>query len=151
MLTYDFEASVGYWLTIATQSYHRAVTEEMAPHGITYRQALVLYWLVLKGEMSQAELANKMMVEPPTLVGILDRMERDGWITRNGCPNDRRRKIIRPTAAAEPVWEKITESGRRVREQATQNLTEREFITLRDLLQRVHVNLESPAPVESVT
>ena len=90
-------------MTIATQAYHRAVSLEVAPHGITYRQSLVLAWLAVEGELSQAELAAMMMVEPPTLVGILDRMERDGWITRNGCPADRRKKLIRPTAAAEPV------------------------------------------------
>jgi MarR family transcriptional regulator for hemolysin len=151
VLTYDFEESVGYWLTIATQSFHRAIGEEMAPHGITFRQSYVLFLLVLHGEMSQAELAAKMMVEPPTLVGILDRMERDGWITRNSCPTDRRKKIIRPTAAAEPIWEKITESGRRVRMQAIHGLTDREFETLRQLLRRVHKNLESLTPVESIT
>jgi MarR family transcriptional regulator for hemolysin len=148
VLTYDFEESVGYWLTIAAQSYHRAVGDMMAPHGITFRQAYVLYWLVLHGEMSQAELAGKLMVEPPTLVGILDRMERDGWITRNACPNDRRKKIIRPTAAAEPVWEKITDSGRRARAQAMAGMTDREFETLRQLLRRVHANLESTASAE---
>ena len=142
MLNYDFEESIGYWLTLSTQAFHRAVSEEVAPHGITYRQSLVLAWLVLEGELSQAELANKMMVEPPTLVGILDRMERDGWITRNSCPSDRRKKLIRATTAAEPVWEKIAEGGRRVRARATAGLSEQELDTLKQLLIRVNRNLE---------
>ena len=155
MLNYDFEESIGYWLTMATQSFHRSVSEEVAPHGITYRQSQVLAWLVIEGELSQAELATKMLVEPPTLVGILDRMERDGWITRNGCPTDRRKKLIRATAAAEPVWEKIAECGRRVRGQATANFTAAEVETLKELLGRVQANLESRQaldnPVESLT
>jgi MarR family transcriptional regulator for hemolysin len=139
-------------MTIATQAYHRAVSEEVAPHGITYRQSLVLAWLAAEGELSQAELASKMLVEPPTLVGILDRMERDGWITRNGCPSDRRKKLIRATSAAEPVWEKIAECARRVRASASEGLTERQLETLKQLLGRVHQNLESQyAPVESLT
>jgi hypothetical protein len=40
MLRYDFEESIGYWLTLSTQAFHRAVSEEVAPHGITYRQAV---------------------------------------------------------------------------------------------------------------
>lgn len=143
MLVYDFDESVGYWLTMATQAFHRAVSEEVAPYGITYRQSLVLAWLALEGELSQAELATKMMVEPPTLVGILDRMERDGWITRNGCPSDRRKKLIRATSAAEPVWEKIAEGGRRVRARATAGLSDEELETLKQLLGRVNQNLES--------
>jgi len=156
VLNYDFEESVGYWLTLATQAFHRAVSDEVAPHGITYRQSQVLAWLVLEGELSQAELANKMMVEPPTLVGILDRMERDGWITRNSCPSDRRKKLIRATTAAEPVWEKIAEGGRRVRASATAGLTDQELETLKLLLGRVNRNLEqqsarSSKPIETLT
>jgi MarR family transcriptional regulator, transcriptional regulator for hemolysin len=156
VLVYDFEDSVGYWLTLATQAFHRAVSDEVAPHGITYRQSLVLAWLVIEGELSQAELATKMMVEPPTLVGILDRMERDGWITRNSCPSDRRKNLIRATKAAEPVWEKIAEGGRRVRSRATAGLSKEELETLKQLLCRVNQNLESDTaaveqPIETLT
>jgi MarR family transcriptional regulator for hemolysin len=156
LLEYDFEQSVGYWLTLAWQSFHRALGEEVAPHGITHRQSVVLAWLALEGELSQAELATKMMVEPPTLVGILDRMERDGWITRNNCAADRRKKIVRATAAAEPVWEKIAESGRRVRARATDGFSDDELETLKQLLDRVNRNLESQLspterPLESLT
>lgn len=143
MLQYDFEHSIGYWLTLATQSFHRAVSEEIAPHGITYRQSQVLAWLVIEGELSQAELACKMMVEPPTLVGILDRMERDGWITRNSCPTDRRKKLIRATDAADPAWEKIAECGRRVRAEATAGFDAEEVKTLNQQLGRILHNLEA--------
>ena len=142
VLDYDFEQSIGYWLTMTTQAYHRAVTEELAPHGITYRQSMVLGWLALEGELSQTELAAKMMVEPPTLVGILDRMERDGWISRHNCPSDRRKKLIRANPAAEPVWEKIVECAMRVRERATAGLSERQLATLKKLLRRVQQNLK---------
>lgn len=153
MLHQDFEQSVGYWLTVVTQAYHRAISDELAPHGITYRQSMVLGWLALEGELSQTELASKMMVEPPTLVGILDRMERDGWITRHGCPNDRRKNLIRANPGAEPVWEKIVECALRVRAEATAGMSEQELDTLKKLLKRMRQNIEaretSPAVVES--
>ena len=149
MLEYDFDESIGYWLTVTTQAMQRVLTEELAPHGITYRQAQVLAWLAVSGELSQAELAAKMLVEPPTLVGILDRMERDGWITRNTCSEDRRKKLVRPTAAAEPAWEKFTECARRVRARATQGLSNDEVETLKRLLGQVFHNVESrPEAVE---
>lgn len=141
-LHFHFEESLGYWLTLATQAYHRAVVEELAPHGITYRQSMVLGWLALEGELTQAELAAKMMVEPPTLVGILDRMERDGWISRHHCPGDRRKNLIRANPAAEPAWEKIVECAARVRAQATAGLSERQLTTLKKLLGRVQQNLK---------
>lgn len=144
-MDYDFNQSIGYWLTLATQAYHRAVCEELAPHGITYRQSMVLGWLAIEGELSQTELANRMMVEPPTLVGILDRMERDGWIARHDCPADRRKKLIRAEPAAEPAWQKIVECALRVRETAIDGLSAAQLATLLTLLQQVHENLARPA------
>jgi MarR family transcriptional regulator for hemolysin len=147
MLHYDFEESIGAWLTLATQTYHRAVSDELAPHGITYRQSMVLGWLALEGDLSQTELAAKMMVEPPTLVGILDRMERDGWITRHNCPGDRRKKIIRANPAAEPVWQRIVECALRVRQRAIEGFNDRELAELKRLLFRVQQNLKNQAGI----
>lgn len=150
MLYVDFEQSIGYWLTLTTQAYHRAISEELAPHGITYRQSMVLGWLALEGDLSQTQLAAKMLVEPPTLVGILDRMERDGWITRHGCPGDRRKKIIRANTAAEPVWKKIVECAARVRARATHGLSDRQLGTLKRLLRRVGNNVKSRETADSL-
>ena len=148
---YDFEQSVGFWLTLTTQTYHRAICDELAPHGITYRQSMVLGWLALEGELSQTELANKMMIEPPTLVGILDRMERDCWIARHDCPADRRKKIIRADPAAEPVWEKIVNCAVRIRRRATEGLSERQLATLRKLLNKIQSNLQQTGSVRSTS
>ncbi|MEX2170026.1 MAG: MarR family transcriptional regulator [Pirellulales bacterium] len=149
MLQYDFENSVGYWICLAQQSHQRALNDELAPHGITFRQAQVLGCLVLDSELTQSELANRLSIEPPTLVGILDRMERDGWIARHSCPDDRRKKLIRPTAAAEPVWAKIAACGLAVRAQATDGLSERQVTILKKLLAKVRKNLTTPAIVGS--
>jgi MarR family transcriptional regulator for hemolysin len=138
---YHFENSVGYWLTMATQAYHRAVADELAPHGITFRQAQVLGWLALEGDLSQSDLAQRMMVEPPTLVSILDRMERDGWIGRRACRSDRRRKFVQLNAAAEPGWDRVLESARRIRAQATEGLSQQQVETLKKLLRVVHQNV----------
>jgi MarR family transcriptional regulator for hemolysin len=117
------------------------VADELAPQGITFRQAQVLGWLALEGDLSQTELAQRMMVEPPTLVSILDRMERDGWISRRPCRSDRRRKYVQLNAAAEPSWDRVLESARRIRAQATTGLSPRQTKTLKKLLRVVQQNL----------
>jgi MarR family transcriptional regulator, transcriptional regulator for hemolysin len=149
-LEYDFHQSVGYWLTLTTQAYHRAVCDELAPHGITYRQLQVICWLKTEGDLSQTELAAKMLVEPPTLVGILDRMERDGWITRHNCPSDRRKKLIRVNSAVEPVWDTIMSYAARVRARATEGLSEEQKEILMGFLQHIQSNLEVRNSVETV-
>lgn len=144
MLDYEFEESIGYWVCMTSHLMERALNEELAPQGITFRQFQVLGWLALRGGMSQTELAERMSIEPPTLVGILDRMEREGWISREGCPDDRRRKIIKAQTKAEPVWSKMVASARRVRARATQGLDEHQVQTLKDLLAQVQENLNAP-------
>lgn len=141
MLEYEFEESIGYWICMTSHLMERALNEELAPQGITFRQFQVLGWLALKGGMSQIELAEQMNIEPPTLVGILDRMEREGWISRESCPDDRRRKIIRAQTLAEPVWSKMVASARHIRARATQGMDEHQVQMLMQLLGQVQENL----------
>jgi len=147
VIQYDFENSIGYWLTLAHQALHRALNEELAPTGITYRQSQVIAWLALEGELTLSELAAKMLIEPPTLVGIVDRMESFGWIVRIGCDEDRRRKLLRLTPEAEPVWEQMVECCLRVRGKATTGLTPEQVTLLKDLLKQLHENLAPESAV----
>lgn len=150
MLSYDFHESLGYWLIMAQQAYTRAFTAQIAPHGITFRQAEVLGWLSLEGPLSQADLATRMFIEPPGLVGVLDRMEASGLIERRNDPNDRRKNLIHPLAAAEEVWEKLAQCGRYVREQARRGMTDEEVETLKRLLNRLRENVATLEPLEEV-
>ncbi|MCA9198119.1 MAG: MarR family transcriptional regulator [Planctomycetales bacterium] len=140
-LNYDFEASIGYWIVLTSQAFQKALTDELQPHGLTYRQSQVLGWLVIDGELSQVELANRMMIEPATLVGVLDRMERDSLIRRCSSTGDRRRKVIRLTPQSSGVWEKVVQCAKRIRQQATQGLSDRQLAALIKSLRIVLNNL----------
>jgi len=145
VLEYDFENSVGFWICQTSHALQRAFNEELAPQGVTYRQAQVFGCLALEGQLSQTDLAERMGIEPPTLVGILDRMERDGWIRRDGDKTDRRRKFIQATPAAKPVWTKIVAVAKRVRSRATRGMTAAQLAQLKKLLTQVQANLAEAA------
>lgn len=145
VLQYDFEGSLGFWICSTAHAMRRALNTELERQGITYRQWEVLCWIALEGELSQAELAEKMGIEAPTLVGILDRMERDGWLDRYGCPNDRRRKRIRTTEKAETVWARMVECAAKVRSQAREGLSQDELDTLKTICERIRANFEQPS------
>ena len=66
LLTHDFEDSVGYFICQASRAFERAMNDELAPRGITYRQAQVLWLLAHEGSLSQTDLAERMHIEPPT-------------------------------------------------------------------------------------
>ena len=148
MRPYDFENSVGYWVIRTAHALERALNEELAPHGITASQSQVLGWLALEGELTQTELAERMRVEAPTLAGILDRMERDGWVERRLAPDDRRRKLVRPTPQVEPVWSKIIQCGLALRARATAGIDPDDLTTTFQTLAAIQANLRAAAAVQ---
>lgn len=148
MLEHDFQSSVGYWLCTAAHAMQRALNEELAPLGITFRQWQVLAWLAIEGALAQNELAERMQIEPATLVTVLDRMEQRGWILRAPCPGDRRKKLVRATAAAEPIWQSSIACARKVREEAVKDFSPKEFEQLLGYLRRIQANLGALAARE---
>lgn len=142
MLEYDFQSSIGYWICVSARLFQRAMNEELEAQGITFRQCQVLGALACDGPLTQVELAERMTIEPPTLVAVLDRMERDGLIERVACPGDRRKKRVRPLPKARPMWKKIVAVAEKVRSRAAEGLKPDELDTLRRLLAAVQSNLE---------
>jgi DNA-binding MarR family transcriptional regulator len=47
------------------------------------------------GPLSPSALARRAGLHPATLTGVLDRLERTGWITRERDPADRRAVLVR--------------------------------------------------------
>jgi len=143
MLEYDFDTSVGYWVFATAHALVCSMNEELSQHGITSRQWEVLACISHEGELSQTELAERMFIEAPTLVGVLDRMERDGWIQRVTDETDRRRKLIRPTEQAGEQWARMVACGLQVRARATRGLTEDQMQQVRETLKTMCVNMNA--------
>lgn len=143
MLEYDFDTSVGYWVFATAHALVCSMNEELTQHGITSRQWEVLACISHEGELSQTELAERMFIEAPTLVGVLDRMERDGWIVRVTDETDRRRKLIRPTERAGKQWERMVACGLQVRARATRGLSDEQMQQVRETLKIMCVNMNA--------
>ena len=144
MVRYDFEDSVGCWICTTAHAMRRAFSARLSEDGMTLRQWEVLAWLSCDGEVSQAELAECLGIEPHTLAGVLRRMERDGWLKRTSCTEDRRRNKLRPTAKAEEVWQRSLEHCHAVRAQAVAGFTPAEISLLKKLCGDIRHNLAMP-------
>lgn len=57
--------------------------------------------------MSQRALADLVGVEGPSMVSMLDRLERDGFVTRAPSPLDRRVKLVHLTDAGKTVYGEV--------------------------------------------
>lgn len=76
----------------------RRVTKHQAREiGLTGPQVSTLKILEVVGELSLTELSERMSARNSTVTGIVDRMERDGLVSRERSSTDRRVVIIRAT------------------------------------------------------
>ncbi|WP_218011095.1 MarR family transcriptional regulator [Herbidospora mongoliensis] len=55
-----------------------------------------LYLISRHGPMTPSALAKLTGLHPATMTGVLDRLEKSGWIARERDPQDRRAVLIRP-------------------------------------------------------
>lgn len=142
MLDYDFDQSVGYWLTMATQSIRRVLSQRLAAQNLTLRQWEVLVWLARSPDMSQSQLADCMGIEPPTLAGVVNRMERDGWLVKTNCDEDRRRCRLHPTPKSEEIWKGSISVAHAVRAQAVVGISPDDILALKRICETIRENLE---------
>jgi len=119
--------------------------------GLTLPQCKVLAWLHRNEGVSQIQLAEMTDTDPMTLVRILDRMEKDGWIERRAHETDRRARKLFLRKAALPLVNRIWEVADRARAEALAGLSARERETLMSLLERVHANLAELVKKETVS
>jgi DNA-binding MarR family transcriptional regulator len=114
--------------------------------GLTLAQCRVLVYLQRNEGVSQVRLAYLTDTDPMTLVRILDRMERDGWLERRPDPSDRRARRLFLKPAAHTVLRQIWAIGDRSRGEALAGLDVGEKTQLLDLLERIHGNLNTLLP-----
>ena len=58
--------------------------------GLTVTQLRLLVFLSEEGGLSNADLADRLLVTRPSVSALLDRLERGGFIRREVAPHDRR-------------------------------------------------------------
>lgn len=72
---------------------------DAAARGLTVARAEVIWLLHHDGPMRQRDLAEKLRVSPRNVTGLLDALERTGFVTRGAHPSDRRATLVRLTEA----------------------------------------------------
>jgi MarR family transcriptional regulator, transcriptional regulator for hemolysin len=84
------------------------VDQRLRPLGLSQVQWRVLLLLArMDRPLVQRELAERIGIEDPTLVKLLDRMGRSGWVERRPSARDKRCKTVHLTPKARGVVQKI--------------------------------------------
>ena len=136
------KTDAGYELVSAVMATADAFLREsqrlFRPHGLTGAQYNLLNVLAdSPAGLSQRELSDALVVDRSNVTGLLDRMERAGWVKRTDHPEDRRVYRVVLTAAGRRLWEDVTPRYLAVVRQVTHDLPARRMsdtlATLRQL------------------
>lgn len=109
--------------------------------GLTAGEARTLFYVWRNPGERQAMLADRMYVEPMTLVGYLDSLEKADLIRRRPDPNDKRAKLIELLPKADPLLERINAALQSVRSKALEDVAPQDRKTLEALLQTMKDSL----------
>ncbi|TQK10331.1 MarR family transcriptional regulator for hemolysin [Herbaspirillum sp. SJZ107] len=93
--------------------------------------------------MSQRALADLVGVEGPSMVSMLDRLERDGFVTRAPSPNDRRVKLAHLTDAGRTVYDEVRKEAEAFRKNLFAGMDQQALAAAAALLETLRTRIES--------
>lgn len=118
--------------------------------GLTQAQfdiLMLLEYQTADGSADQTTLGRMLVVNRSNVTGLVDRMERDGLVTRIGDPADRRVKRVRMTPAGARRLQKAAQAYAARTREVVAGLAPANLATLCRLLETVRAPLrEGPTP-----
>lgn len=82
---------VGFRLSTATVQFHGAIAERL---GMSTTDVKCYSIVRREGPMTAGELASRIQLTTGAITGVIDRLERAGFVRRAADPADRRRVVI---------------------------------------------------------
>lgn len=142
MQMYDFENSIGFIVNRSAKMFVKALDTELRERvGVTFGQWKVIVMLVNENGSTQKEIADKLGLEGPTLIPIIDKMEEERLVVRKVDPADRRNNRIYRTEKADELWDRMIECALKIREVSLRGIPEQNINVMRRVLEKISQNL----------
>lgn len=88
------------------------------------------------------DLSGRLLIRPPSVTGVVDRLERAGLVQRDGSPTDLRAKQVVLTPRGRELVERVLQAHQSHIERVMSGLTLDEQTDLQRLLARLGQHLE---------
>ena len=118
--------STGYLLARVGAESRRMWARMLAEHDLTPHHFGMLMTLDQAGAATQQQLSRAVGVDPRNAVGVIDALQRRGFIERQPDPADRRRHAVALTEAGRAAVRDLRYAGERVEESLLDCLTSAE-------------------------
>ncbi|WP_354376803.1 MarR family transcriptional regulator [Thalassospira sp. MBR-102] len=130
--------SLGSTLMRVARCWRREIDSTLQSHGLS--QTMVMPLIVLNraaGPVRQGLIADEIGVEGPSLVRVIDALERDGLISRVCDLSDRRAKMVALTAAGKDKAAEIEIILADIRNELTADIDPESLATTLDVMQQL--------------
>lgn len=116
---------LGFLIHDAARLMRKRFEARASGYGLSAAQWRLLVRLVKDEGVAQARLAELLEIEPISVSRLLDRMEEGGWTERRQDANDRRVRMIFPTAKSRAAFAEVKSMAGEVYEEALAGLSPR--------------------------
>lgn len=121
--------------TALKQAFAEAGADKVRP---AYLGVLMSLWL--EDGVKSIDLCRRAGLEPSSMTGLIDRMERDGLVIRKADPEDRRAHRIYVTEAANRLRATVEKAVEKTEDEAFEGVDATQLELLMNVLQRILTN-----------
>lgn len=126
---------------LTTHAWRIALDRQLRPLGFTLSRWMLLLHLSRNDGCTHKELAQCMGIEAATLVRLVDRMEKEGLLTRCNSETDRRVKHLRLSDAGMASVENIRCCATDLRRKVLTGLSQAEIQIALDVMNNIRSKL----------
>ena len=110
--------------------------------GLTGAKWKIIAVLSIKEGITQKHIADMLFVEAPTLVSVIDKMEKDGYVRRESDSNDRRNNLIFMTKKSKDIVDPIIDSILEIRNMGLDKISKKDMEAAKKVLSQIITNTE---------
>lgn len=112
-------------------------------NGLTSQQGFILFLLQRNnGTLSQKDIEVQLQVSHPTVVGLIQRLENNGFVRTYTADEDRRMKMVELTEKSRELHEKINRNRSYMENKLVENISDEQQEELICLLNKIIDNLD---------
>ena len=134
-------------LLLGTDRMHRTITENAVQSLGLHRtqHMMMMYLLHNENTSSQKALSEAFRISPAAVTNSLQKLEKNGWVTRTTSETDNRYHRIRLTAAGKELLQKTCQQFAQADEKAFSGISREELAVFTACLTKMRQNLEPEA------
>lgn len=136
------EMDIGPKIKKLADKIKNSVDDLLKEQGLTFSQTLVIDFLHSRnGKATQKEIEDHLQVSHPTVVGLISRLEKNGFVSCYTDEKDRRNKIVCAADKALNMLESVNIGKRQMEEKLTKGLSKEELDEFRRLINIFYENI----------